>query len=164
MAAARAQLEGGGWSRLDGAQRARLLSKLADLVERDAALLADMDANAIGRSPMEPRMMDVPNAVANLRAAAGWANQLEGRTIPTGGYMGTKTLSYTIREPIGRAGAGRRATQVARVQAGNGTTQHGADESLQQPGDVHIAHLPRRSGSSAMQVDFTFGPGMAFHR
>jgi acyl-CoA reductase-like NAD-dependent aldehyde dehydrogenase len=105
VAAAHAQLESGAWKLLSGAQRGHLLSKLADLVERDTALLADMDANAIGRSPMEPRMMDVPNAVANLRAAAGWANQLEGRAIPTGGYMGNRTLSYTIREPIGVVGA-----------------------------------------------------------
>ena len=105
VAAAHAQLESGAWKQLSGAQRGHLLSRLADLVERDTALLADMDANAIGRSPMEPRLMDVPNAVANLRAAAGWANQLEGRAIPTGGYMGNKTLSYTIREPIGVVGA-----------------------------------------------------------
>ncbi|SSB98692.1 Acyl-CoA reductase [Pseudomonas sp. 43mfcvi1.1] len=103
--AARSQLEGGAWSQLDGAQRGRLLSKLADLVERDTDLLADLDANAIGRSPVEPRRMDLPNAVANLRAAAGWANQLEGRTIPTGGYFGSKTLSYTVREPVGVVGA-----------------------------------------------------------
>ncbi|WP_434630690.1 aldehyde dehydrogenase family protein [Pseudomonas sp. Z1-29] len=99
------QLERGAWSRLDGAQRARLLSKLADLVERDTEQLADLDANAIGRSPLEPRRMDIPNAVANLRAAAGWANQLEGRTIPSGGYFGTRTLSYTVREPVGVVGA-----------------------------------------------------------
>ncbi|MBN9462931.1 MAG: aldehyde dehydrogenase family protein [Burkholderiales bacterium] len=105
VAAARAQLDGGAWSRLGGAQRGLLLSRLADLVERDAERLADMDATAIGRSPMEPRMMDVPNAVANLRAAAGWANQIEGRTIPTGGYMGVRTLSYTVREPVGVVGA-----------------------------------------------------------
>lgn len=105
VAAAKAQLEGGAWSKLNGAQRARLLGKLADLVERDTDVLADMDANAIGRSPMEPRMMDVPNAVANLRASSGWANQLEGRTIPTSGYMGNKTLSYTVRQPIGVVGA-----------------------------------------------------------
>lgn len=105
VAAAHAQLEGGAWSQLDGAQRGRLLSKLADLVERDSERLADMDANAIGRSPMEPRRMDLPNAIANLRAAAGWANQLEGRTIPTGGYFGHKTLSYTVREPVGVVGA-----------------------------------------------------------
>lgn len=105
VAAAHAQLEGGAWSQLDGAQRGRLLSTLADLVERDSERLADMDANAIGRSPMEPRRMDLPNAIANLRAAAGWANQLEGRTIPTGGYFGHKTLSYTVREPVGVVGA-----------------------------------------------------------
>jgi len=105
VAAAHAQLEGGAWSQLDGAQRCRLLTKLADLVERDSERLADMDANAIGRSPMEPRRMDLPNAIANLRAAAGWANQLEGRTIPTGGYFGHKTLSYTVREPVGVVGA-----------------------------------------------------------
>ncbi|MFX7140125.1 aldehyde dehydrogenase family protein, partial [Acinetobacter baumannii] len=33
------------------------------------------------------------------------ANQMEGRTIPTAGYMGKPTLSYTIREPIGVVGA-----------------------------------------------------------
>jgi len=105
VGAARTQLEHGAWSQLDGAQRGRLLLKLADLVERDSELLADLDANAIGRSPIEPRRMDLPNAIANLRAAAGWANQLEGRTIPTGGYFGTKTLSYTVREPVGVVGA-----------------------------------------------------------
>jgi phenylacetaldehyde dehydrogenase len=101
VAAAHAQLDRGAWSTLHGAQRGMLLNKLADLVQRDGDLLADMDARAIGRSPMEPRMMDVPNAIAHLRAAAGWANQLEGRTIPTSGYMGARTLSYTVREPIG---------------------------------------------------------------
>ncbi|SCX24638.1 Acyl-CoA reductase [Pseudomonas sp. NFACC25] len=105
VAAARHQLERGDWSQLGGAQRGRLLAKLADLVERDSERLADLDANAIGRSPIEPRRMDLPNAIANLRAAAGWANQLEGRTIPTGGYFGTKTLSYTVREPVGVVGA-----------------------------------------------------------
>jgi len=105
VAAAHRQLNGGPWSQLNGGQRGLLLNKLADLVQRDLEQLADMDATAIGRSPMEPRMMDVPNAIANLRAAAGWANQLEGRTIPTGGYMGLGTLSYTIREPIGVVGA-----------------------------------------------------------
>ena len=34
--AARSQLEGGAWSQLSGSQRARLLIKLADLVERDS--------------------------------------------------------------------------------------------------------------------------------
>ncbi|WP_353394462.1 aldehyde dehydrogenase family protein [Hydrogenophaga sp. 5NK40-0174] len=101
VSAANFQLYGGAWSKLNGTHRAALLNQLANLVERDLELLADMDARAIGRSPMEPRMLDVPNAIANLRAAAGWATQLEGRTIPTDGYMGMRTLSYTVREPVG---------------------------------------------------------------
>jgi acyl-CoA reductase-like NAD-dependent aldehyde dehydrogenase len=105
VAAARAQLDGGAWSQLSGAARAKLMHRLADLIERDGEQLADMDARCIGRSPMEPRMMDVPNAVGTLRAAAGWADKLEGRTIPTGGYMGMKTLSYTRLEPVGVVGA-----------------------------------------------------------
>ncbi|NQE50228.1 aldehyde dehydrogenase family protein [Herbaspirillum rubrisubalbicans] len=105
VAAAKAQLEGGAWSKLSGLQRGQLLHQLAALVERDTDLLADMDARAIGRSPMEPRMMDLPNTISHLRAAAGWANQMEGRTIPTAGYMGKPTLSYTVREPIGVVGA-----------------------------------------------------------
>lgn len=105
VAAARRQVKGGEWSQLSGAQRGLLLSRLADLVQRDSDLLADMDAKATGRLPMEPRMISLPNAIANLRAAAGWANQLEGRTIPTSGYMGNKTLSYTVREPVGVVGA-----------------------------------------------------------
>jgi len=99
--AARAQLDGGAWSAMSGAQRALLINRLADLVERDAELIADMDASCIGRMAYEPRVLDLPNAIATLRTSAGWADKLEGRTIPTPGYMGIKTLSYTTREPIG---------------------------------------------------------------
>lgn len=105
VAAARAQLDGGAWSRLGGLERGVLLHRLADLVQRDLEQLADLDADAIGTSPMGKRLMEVPNAVANLRAAAGWANQLEGRTIPTAGYMGRRTFAYTVREPVGVVGA-----------------------------------------------------------
>ncbi|ERJ17569.1 Betaine aldehyde dehydrogenase protein [Salinisphaera shabanensis E1L3A] len=99
--AAYAQLKGGEWSQMSGAARGLCLHRLADLVERDADQMADMDANAIGRPPAEPRMLDLPNAIATLRHAAGWADKLEGRTIPTAGYMGQPTLSYTERLPVG---------------------------------------------------------------
>ena len=103
--AARAQLDGGAWSTMPGSQRAILINKLADLVERDAEKIADMDAMCIGRPPIEPRLLDLPNAIGTLRTSAGWADKIEGRTIPTPGYMGIKTLSYTRREPVGVVGA-----------------------------------------------------------
>lgn len=105
VAAARSQLDGGDWRKLTGSQRGVLLNKLADLVARDAELLADMDAGCIGRVPIEPRLLDLPNAIETLRSAAGWADKIEGRTIPTSGYMGRPTLSYTLREPVGVVGA-----------------------------------------------------------
>lgn len=105
VTAARAQLDSGEWRSVSGSQRGVLLNKLADLVARDAELLADMDASCIGRAPIEPRLLDLPNAVETLRNAAGWADKIEGRTIPTPGYMGLKTLSYTVREPVGVVGA-----------------------------------------------------------
>ncbi|TAM13079.1 MAG: aldehyde dehydrogenase family protein [Nevskiaceae bacterium] len=101
VSAARAQFDGGSWSRLSGAERGLLISRLADLVERDAELIADFDATCIGRPPVEPRLLDLPNAIGTLRTSAGWADKIEGRAIPTPGYMGARTLSYTIREPVG---------------------------------------------------------------
>lgn len=103
--AARAQLDGGEWSRLSGSQRGQLIHRLADLVARDAELIADMDASCIGRPPIEPRLLDLPNAIETYRTSAGWADKLEGRTIPTPGYMGMPTLSYTQRVPVGVVGA-----------------------------------------------------------
>ncbi|WP_233259575.1 aldehyde dehydrogenase family protein [Ramlibacter sp. WS9] len=99
--AARAQLDGGGWTTMSGVERGALLNKLADLVERDANIIADLDASAIGRLPAEPLMLELPNGIGTLRNAAGWADKLEGRTIPTPGYMGMRTLSYTRLEPVG---------------------------------------------------------------
>jgi acyl-CoA reductase-like NAD-dependent aldehyde dehydrogenase len=103
--AARRQFDGGEWSQMSGPQRAALINRLADLVERDAEQIARLDALCIGRPFMEPNILDLPNAIATLRHFAGWADKIEGRTIPTPGYFGRPTLSYTRREAIGVIGA-----------------------------------------------------------
>lgn len=105
VAAARGQFDGGEWAQMSGPQRAALINKLADLVERDAQQLAKLDALCIGRPFAEPQMLDIPNGIATLRHFAGWADKIEGRTIPTPGYFGRPTLSYTRREAIGVIGA-----------------------------------------------------------
>jgi acyl-CoA reductase-like NAD-dependent aldehyde dehydrogenase len=102
--AARAAL--GGWAATAGAVRGALLHKLADLIERDAALLARLEALDIGKPVGQPAMLDVPNAIATFRHFAGWADKIQGQTIPTAGYLGgVPTHSYTLREPIGVIGA-----------------------------------------------------------
>jgi betaine-aldehyde dehydrogenase/succinate-semialdehyde dehydrogenase/glutarate-semialdehyde dehydrogenase len=103
VAAARAQFDGGEWSRFSGAARGRLLYALADLLERDAEHFVRLLAVEQGRPLVEMRMLDLPMSIDVLRYFAGWADKLEGRQIPTGGFMGRPTLNYTTREPVGVA-------------------------------------------------------------
>lgn len=103
--AAAGQLNGGPWSALPGAGRCRLMMKLAELVARDGALIGMMDALSIGRPFQETQILDIPNAVDTLTHFAGWADKITGETIPTGGYFGKQTHSFTRREPVGVVGA-----------------------------------------------------------
>ncbi|MBS1878281.1 MAG: aldehyde dehydrogenase family protein, partial [Actinobacteria bacterium] len=48
VAAARAQLDGGAWSRLSGGDRGRLLTRLAEALERDGDRLAALEALDVG--------------------------------------------------------------------------------------------------------------------
>ena len=101
--AAHAALRQGPWANAGGAARSSWLHRLADLVERDSETLQMLLADEQGRPPVEMRMMDVPMSVDVLRYFAGWADKLEGRTIPTDGFMGRPTLNYTKRVPVGVA-------------------------------------------------------------
>lgn len=103
--AARAQFDGGEWSKMNGAERGKLLYRLAELMERDKDYLAKLETLNLGRPLMEPTVLDIPNAIGTVRYFAGWADKIEGRSIPTPGYFGLPTLSYTVREPIGVVGA-----------------------------------------------------------
>jgi betaine-aldehyde dehydrogenase len=101
VAAAHEALDEGEWGRLDGASRGQLLLNLAQLIEDSAETFADLESVDVGKPGFEPRVIDLPQTVATFRHFAGWADKLEGRTIPTPGYMGRSTLSYTVRQPVG---------------------------------------------------------------
>jgi acyl-CoA reductase-like NAD-dependent aldehyde dehydrogenase len=102
--AARDALDGT-WGRLSGRDRGRLLEQIATLIERDADTLARLEAVDIGKPVAQPTLLDVPQAIATFRHFAGWADKIEGRVIPTPGYLGHPTLSYTVHEPVGVIGA-----------------------------------------------------------
>jgi betaine-aldehyde dehydrogenase len=101
VSAARSALDHGAWGRMDGASRGRLLGCLADLLERRSEDFAVLESLDIGKPGHEPLLIDLPQAVQTFRYFAGWADKLDGRAIPTAGYMGRPTLSYTVREPVG---------------------------------------------------------------
>jgi betaine-aldehyde dehydrogenase len=100
VAAARRAFEGE-WGRTSGAARGAVLNRLAELIERDADEFARIEALDVGKPATQPALLDVPNAVATFRHFAGWADKIMGDAIPTSGYFGRPTHSYTMREPIG---------------------------------------------------------------
>jgi betaine-aldehyde dehydrogenase len=92
------------WAALPGIERGRLLYRLADLIERDADHIARLESSDNGKVFGMARFADVANLIDTFRHFAGWADKLEGRTIPTAGAFGRPTLSYTLRQPLGVIG------------------------------------------------------------
>uniref|UniRef100_H0X3P5 aldehyde dehydrogenase (NAD(+)) n=1 Tax=Otolemur garnettii TaxID=30611 RepID=H0X3P5_OTOGA len=91
---------GSPWRTMDASERGRLLYKLADLIERDRLLLATMEALNGGKLFSSAYLMDVEVGVKALRYCAGWADKIQGRTIPADGNV----FTYTRHEPIGVCG------------------------------------------------------------
>lgn len=97
---ARSALESKAWRRTDAHKRSRLLWRLADLIERDAQLIAETETRDNGKPIFESRHVDVPSVVENFRYFAGLADKIQGETIPVKGPF----LNYTLREPVGIVG------------------------------------------------------------
>src|SRR3954453_19671244 len=97
--AARRALEAGPWATMDAADRGRLMFKLADLVEKNAEELAVLESLNCGKTITDSRG-DRRGVVNTLRHSAGWADKVEGRTVPVPGNF----LSYTLRQPVGVVG------------------------------------------------------------
>src|SRR5262245_30331130 len=97
--AARKALESGPWSTMDAAERGRLMFRLADLVDKQARDLAVLEATNSGKL-LGDAQGDVQGVVNTLRYYAGWADKIEGRTLPVRGNF----LSYTLRQPVGVVG------------------------------------------------------------
>jgi aldehyde dehydrogenase (NAD+) len=97
--AARKALESGPWSTMDAADRGRLLLRLADLVESRAKELASLESLNCGKL-IGDALGDVQGVVNTLRYYGGWADKIEGRTLPVRGSF----LSYTLRQPVGVVG------------------------------------------------------------
>jgi phenylacetaldehyde dehydrogenase len=104
VAAARAAFQKGPWRKLPPAERARLMWKLADLLESRLEELAQLETLDNGKPLMMARLADVPISVDTLRYYAGWATKVEGSTIPLSMQPGGNFLAYTLREPIGVIG------------------------------------------------------------
>ncbi|KAM9366509.1 retinal dehydrogenase 2 isoform 2-T2 [Symphorus nematophorus] len=88
------------WRRMDASERGRLLSKLADLVERDSVYLATIESLNSGKPFLPTLFVDLQGTIKTLRYFAGYADKIHGTSIPMDGEY----LTFTRYEPIGVCG------------------------------------------------------------
>ena len=89
-----------GWRRRTGAARAKLLMKLAQLVESHGVKLAELESINAGKPIRDSRAIDAVTAIDALEYFAGMATKIEGTTIPVPGPY----VNMTLREPLGVIG------------------------------------------------------------
>lgn len=96
------------WSRTPVAERAALLNRIADYIERDLEALARAESIDTGKPLRLARIMDVPRAAANFRFFAGaavhWKSEMHRTELPMEGPHRFTALNYTLRQPIGIVG------------------------------------------------------------
>lgn len=87
----------GPWRKMSASERGRLIWKLAELIEKHADEMAELETLDNGKIINESRYIDVPMAADVLRYYAGWATKVHGETINSF----ENAFTYTLREPVG---------------------------------------------------------------
>lgn len=91
-----------GWAGMIAGERGALLFKLADLIDQHADVLAELETLDNGKPIRVARRGDLPYVTKHLRYQAGWADKIEGSTVPV---TFPNQFVYTRREPLGVVGA-----------------------------------------------------------
>ncbi len=100
VTAARRAFESGPWARMSASDRGRLMYKLADLIEANKQELAALETLDNGKPLRDSLGADLPLTIACYRYYAGWADKIQGKTIPVNGPY----FCYTRHEPVGVCG------------------------------------------------------------
>jgi acyl-CoA reductase-like NAD-dependent aldehyde dehydrogenase len=99
VTAARAAFEGP-WAKTAPAKRARMLNRLAQLLDERTDELAELESRNNGKVKWQCAA-EIKVAVATLELFAGTAQHLYGRSH----VVNPSVVSYTLREPVGVVGA-----------------------------------------------------------
>ncbi|MFC4762478.1 aldehyde dehydrogenase [Dyella koreensis] len=99
-AVAAAQRAAPAWAAASTEQRARLLHRLADLIEARLDEVAALESRDSGKLLSLARSLDIPRAVSNLRyfaaAVVPWSSESHA--------MELGAINYTLRQPLGVVG------------------------------------------------------------
>jgi phenylacetaldehyde dehydrogenase len=107
VARAKASAESGVWSGKPDYERAKILWRVADLIDENTELLAELEMLNAGMYPAQAKMQ-VAVGSEWFRYYAGWCTKIDGiaRDVNTGGLTGVDSHmhTYTLREPYGVVG------------------------------------------------------------
>lgn len=98
VAAATSAFHDPAWRDLTPAGRARVLWRIADLIDENADEIARLETSDQGQPYGVSRNVNIPFAAEVFRYYAGWCTKIEGSVAPV---SIPDTLFYTRREPIG---------------------------------------------------------------
>lgn len=97
---ARRAFEQGPWKTMPARERGRVMMRIATLLDKNRAEIAELESLNNGKPISETYNVDVPLAVETFEYYAGLADKIGGETIPVSGNF----LNYTLREPAGVVG------------------------------------------------------------
>ncbi len=103
--AARQSFEAGVWHSKTPAERAKILWKIADLIEENAVLLAELETLDGGKLYAAALNGEVAMAAESFRYYAGWATKLEGKTVQISSAGNMPFHCYSDYHPVGVVGA-----------------------------------------------------------
>ena len=95
--AARKALREGAWPQMTGAQRGRILYRMAALLCAQSESVAVLESVDAGKPLAATRRQDIAAAIDCLEYYAGWADKINGEVIPAR----NDALTYVRREPVG---------------------------------------------------------------
>jgi aldehyde dehydrogenase (NAD+) len=99
--AARKAFDKGDWTRkMSARERGRCIAKLADLIDKNKEELAALETLDNGKPLKDSQTADLPLTIDCYRYYSGWADKIEGKTIPVNGPY----FCYTRHEPVGVVG------------------------------------------------------------
>ncbi|CAG9831082.1 unnamed protein product [Diabrotica balteata] len=104
VAAAKNAFENGEWSKISARERGLMLFKLADLMQEykeELATIESIDSGAVYTLALKTH---VGMSIETWRYFAGWADKIEGSTLPVSHARPNRNLSFTKKEPIGVCG------------------------------------------------------------
>jgi len=98
--AARTALRGP-WGRMGEQERATVLRRVADELERRFEDLVAAEVGDTGKSVSQARTLDIPRGAANFRAFADFATTAATESYTTVLPDGRRALNYAVRKPVG---------------------------------------------------------------